>query len=558
MQWGALSAALLMFVMTVGATTVPGSGGSPVEGTTDVNLAWGQPYTVTTRFPLAEFQAKEAQYADDGFKLTDGKVGPEAWQSAPAWVGFHYQDRRDIVVDLGRVQALHKLVLWALQDKASAIWLPRDVTFAVSQDGRAWKTVGTAQAAFATSDTAVRRQAMTVSQLNVAARFVRYSFHPAVWVFVSELEAWGYPGGAGTLKPDSVQFPQAETPRAAGSPAVQRRHNKVLMYSGYYPETEVSPWSESMIMPYLTYMDRSGKPVDTMFDSFLWLQFESSPSGGKYLEGKTTRDDWTYWLDSLFRPGNNLSALNTAVAKAKLSLPDKFGNKVPVVISLPYPGVISNWASGIDFDHRNAGRTAALENRLDAVQWFISETQQRWIMAGYTNLTLAGFYWSAEYVHTDSPDDEALIKGVAELVHDAGPYTFEWIPYMQAQGYQLWKQLGFDTAHMQPGYAFTGNAERLPSTVAVTHFHGMGIEMEIHWDVLKDTPEGHQYRQNFYAHMDSAVNNGYDTEYTIWFQSFHILGQARKSSVPDIEAVYHDAYRFIKGTYAPRNPVNGD
>ncbi|MEE2877342.1 MAG: GH92 family glycosyl hydrolase [Candidatus Neomarinimicrobiota bacterium] len=71
--------------------------------------------------------------------LFDGVRGAlNAWGS---WQGFHAVDL-DAVIDLGEVRKVNRITATCLQSWASWIWLPKSVTFSVSQDGRTFKSLG--------------------------------------------------------------------------------------------------------------------------------------------------------------------------------------------------------------------------------------------------------------------------------------------------------------------------------------------------------------------------------------------------------------------------------
>jgi hypothetical protein len=92
--------------------------------TTDTNIAQGHSYEVTSTIVDSTFHGIETNsFPDDGTKLTDGVIGPNSWTTRGVWVGYLRQDNRQIVVDLGQEQTVHKLDAWFLQDRASGIYL---------------------------------------------------------------------------------------------------------------------------------------------------------------------------------------------------------------------------------------------------------------------------------------------------------------------------------------------------------------------------------------------------------------------------------------------------
>ncbi|MEM6270355.1 MAG: GH92 family glycosyl hydrolase [Bacteroidota bacterium] len=115
------------------------------------------------------------------------------------WQG--YRKDLEVVLDLGAVKKFSQVGAGFLQDIGSWIWLPREVTFAVSKDGESFAELGTVQPDVPDNDyTAVTRDL----ELNLAAategRYVRmralnYGVCPAwhlgaggaTWVFADEI-----------------------------------------------------------------------------------------------------------------------------------------------------------------------------------------------------------------------------------------------------------------------------------------------------------------------------------------------------------------------------------
>lgn len=76
-----------------------------------------------------------SQYTGDGdFALIDGIRGTTNWGGG-AWQGYQGKDFV-AVVDLGKIQNVSKLGAGFLQDVGSWIWMPREVEFELSLDGR--------------------------------------------------------------------------------------------------------------------------------------------------------------------------------------------------------------------------------------------------------------------------------------------------------------------------------------------------------------------------------------------------------------------------------------
>lgn len=98
-------------------------------------LSKDTPYTVR---PLPS-STSGARFVDDGAKLTDGFIA-SGFQPGML-TGWQDDGVREIVVDLGKAQNLHKLTAWSLGGGGwYAIHAPKSVEFSVSIDGLSWST----------------------------------------------------------------------------------------------------------------------------------------------------------------------------------------------------------------------------------------------------------------------------------------------------------------------------------------------------------------------------------------------------------------------------------
>jgi hypothetical protein len=524
--------------------------------TTDTNLAQGHSYEVTSTIVDSTFHGIETNsFPDDGTKLTDGVIGPNSWTSRGVWVGYLRQDNRQIVVDLGQEQTVHKLDAWFLQDRASGIYYPQEVSFEISDNGVAWSKVGAVQSQTPISDPAKTVQDYSIDHLNYTARYVRYTFHIDIFAFLSELQVWGLPGqqpDAQHANPTPPNNPQQLNYPLAGSKAAGGKKAEVLIPNGYYPNSNIGVWKVDDFIPYVAYVDQNQQIQDYLFDSFQMDPYGSAPSGRQY-GSNAKKSDWQYYADQLFQTDLQLGALDQAVAKVREALPNR-DYQARIVICIPFPGINSDWGDNLDFNPANVGAVQSLVNRTKAVQWYVDYVKSKWEAAGYKNLALSGFYWNNEsVVYQNSTNEEKIIKEASEIVHQAGPFTFDWIPYVQAAGFAKWQELGFDTAQMQPNYAFDAKLppDRLENNAFLARKYGLGVEMEMHWYVTRTDSLGEKYRKVYYDYLDAAYKYHYQNSFMTWYQNTDTLKVAARSANPDIREMYDQAYQFIKGTYKP-------
>jgi len=94
------------------------------------SLALGKPVTYAA--------SPSAQYSG---VLNDGILGSTDFHDG-AWAGWQGADM-DATIDLQKATTLHSIDAHFLQESGAWILLPRDLTFAVSDDGRHWKMLQT-------------------------------------------------------------------------------------------------------------------------------------------------------------------------------------------------------------------------------------------------------------------------------------------------------------------------------------------------------------------------------------------------------------------------------
>jgi hypothetical protein len=100
------------------------------------HLAIGKPVRLATQYTT------EYPYTGGGAQgLTDGQIGLEDYQD-PHWQGYHGNDL-DATVDLGRITALTEVSSRYLQFTAGGIFFPTSVEYAMSEDGKEFRTLAT-------------------------------------------------------------------------------------------------------------------------------------------------------------------------------------------------------------------------------------------------------------------------------------------------------------------------------------------------------------------------------------------------------------------------------
>ncbi len=154
--------------------------------------AVGKPVALATKYAR--------QYSGGGNKgLTDGRRAAEATPGDPAWQGYEGPDM-EAVVDLGEVTAIRAISSGYLHCIGPAVFLPREVEYAISDNGKEFRAVATVRNKVPENSNKVFRGEFTIEALDLDARFVRVraksvgvvpDWHPAhgrkAWLFVDEI-----------------------------------------------------------------------------------------------------------------------------------------------------------------------------------------------------------------------------------------------------------------------------------------------------------------------------------------------------------------------------------
>lgn len=520
------------------------------------NLALGQSYTVTATSADEMMAGYETNYPDSGgTELTDGALGLSSLAD-PAWQGWARQDHRRIVVDLGAAGSVSEVRMRFLQDPPSGILFPAAVRYELSFDNIHWRDLGSLPSAIARSAPGTATQWYELDGLHHAGRYLRITVPVDTWMFADEIEAWGGRGireGADTAagSPDSADEP-------IGYPAGTER--QILIFTGHNPaDPAFVEWTAADFRPYAGYVDTNGDIQDTMFNSFLFVAYESrAPSGNNYVDSPPSNQaDWQYLLDRFFQSGLQIDALNTAVGEVRLATGQ--ANFTPsVYIGIPYPSPSqTQWGDlngdsvvdGADSFGAGASPAQALANRVAAVEWYMDEAIARFGSGSYGNLSLAGFYWIPEAIQYErSPHELALLQQISSFLDGQG-LKFEWIPYFQAGGFRDWELAGFDIALLQPNYMFDAVPEtRLARAAALAEQYGLGVEIELDATMHLETE-----RNKYYRYLNGGVDYGYmEGSFLAWYDWVKHLGATSRSIYADIREVYDATYRFIKGTYTKK------
>ena len=298
---------------------------------------------------------------------------------------------------------------------------------------------------------------------------------------------------------------------------------------------------EKFFRPYVGYI-KDGKAQDTMFDGFLFL-----PTPGEMIKGgrpdfTSVKEEWEDLENKLFIKGQNLDALNKAAGKVKNELGLK-DYKYKFYISIAHPSMHVTDFGDINGDGKSES-LRTVEARIEAVKWYVRRFYEMYDPADYPNLEFAGWYWFHESIDTFEGDPE-VIKGTSDYLHTIGDQLF-WIPYFCAEGYQTWKDVGFDVCCMQPNFAFDERVgiKRLETAADIIRMNNMCIEIEADYRAL----DNDVFFRKYLGYLAGGVEFGYMKDSLhMYYEAGGLFGSAANSTgKPRI--IYDATYQFIKKT----------
>ncbi len=321
-------------------------------------------------------------------------------------------------------------------------------------------------------------------------------------------------------------------------------NNVMLMYTFANQGAVSGRHTVETMLPYVGYYGTDGKLKDTFYDSFLILPCVSTgPSGGTMYLSKNPAvgSDWQAYVDDVFAGGYNLDALNTAVGKVKKEL--GLGNyKAKVFFTLIYPTEGQTNFGSLGGRNYNF---SSLQDRIDVCKWQVDNYINLFKKGGYENLDLFGFYWFEEFINTSSSTEKTLLTSATSYIREKG-YKSVWIPYYMAQGWNRWKEYGFDIACLQPNYMFNANAEadRIKNAVNYARQNDMCNEMEISANILSSA----DYYNRYLTYLRDFAATGAMNAVKMYYQEVKFYYTCYKSEVPEIRLIYDLTYKYAKGT----------
>lgn len=481
----------------------------------------------------------EAWAYDPFFAKTEYEQYPGAVEglssSGEAWTGFLRQHGRNINLDLGEVKNIDSVSLEFRQDISSGIRIPSEVNYAVSVDGEAWYQLGKVKCNLVDEGIA-QNKILTLAFPSLSAQYIKISFPVEVYIFVRHLLVTE---GQSPQSPSVLTHYTKEEVNRDYPLLVSDMQDIILLYSGLAGEQEIN-WTKEELVSLVGYVDSDGKIVDNLFDTALFLPFANSLSN---------KDSWYNYLDGLFNPGQQLDALNQAVAEVNQNLNQN--RTYPVILTLPYPDSLVNdfgpWGIEgpvVSFNSQEIGAKDAYDNRFRAVQLYYQNLLSYWEKADYEYLDLVGIYWPKENIDLKISKEDELVKNVSKLVKEDN-LKFLWIPYYGASGYENWHSYGFTHVILQPNYYADNKPDenRLDASLALSRQYNMGLELELDDKVIYNR----YYYDSFYKQLNKGKELGINGVTNAYYAGSKTIPKIFQREIPEIRQIYDDLYLWIKG-----------
>lgn len=499
------------------ATTLSSNNSSAID------LASRATFDIKASEPDSHFAQEEQTYA-------------ASLLSTAGWHAFYYQGTRDITIHLQQISTVSSLSIQFQQDASLGVFYPNQVDFQVLRNGT-WYSLGTRYSAIPKSDKRATNQFFDVHTAPVVGQDFRIHFAVGVWTFARHLSVLGTPGirapltGPASLVPVKSPSVTWTGPLSPSSPRAHGIRNMLLVYAA-------NPnllWSQSDFLPMVGYTSHSGQISGHMFDA---MQFMAG-------NGPDTATSWQAYLQNLFTPGRELSALDAAVGQVNQVLGTP-GYKEKVVIMVPYAAYGDGNFGSVDGATLNFNGSPsdpnALSSRSIAMNWFVSSLMSSWNKANYAHLQLSGLYWGNESIPTQSPGEKNLVQDASTIAQQYGLPLF-WIPFYGAQGALSWQSAGFTAAWLQPNFVEQGtnpDVTRLDNSVNIARQNGMGTELEL----LDLTPTS----VNLYEEsLQTLEQDGMATQAShAFYGSVHFFVDAATSSDMSIRTLYDQTYNFLQ------------
>ena len=520
------------------------------------NLLLGLPiHAIDSQEVLPEDEVTfKRNFGTDRTELTDGLYSPDNNFENPQWFRVNRGLGRVITFKLPYICAVSGFKVNFCRDDHVAVRTPTFFNIRVSVDGENFMTVSENLNTRSFRD--LHNHTVKGNFDTTAALYVQFNFDVVNHVFIDEIELYGCTDASDAKvpvadnKPLFYERPEPEIINEYPPEDLLGAKNISLAYCYNTFQESRGLLKEDYFLPLVAYLDRDGKILDTFMDAILFLPHTSF----NFSERGQCAAGWKEYMDIVFHEEYNLAELKKAVKKTKdaLNMPDY---KVGLFFSIPYTytnykefGVLED--EKLVFDN--------VESRKTAIKWMIDTYIARHEASGTEHTEIKGFYWFEEVINPADYYEEELIAYAGDYARSMG-YHFFWIPYYKAQGYQDWKRMKFDTACMQPNYAFEDHIpkERLYESAELCKKLGMCVEIEA--DVIELDAEGKVTKplnvEKFKEYLEVGAETGYMNSIKMYYHCSApgSVVKAWNSKEDYYRELYDMTYLFSRNKLVPRD-----
>ena len=338
-------------------------------------------------------------------------------------------------------------------------------------------------------------------------------------------------------------------------------------------------WDKERFAPHVSYSDSDGE--HWLFEAFLAITgsdpdgktFCINASGAKSADKTSWEKLIGYWVGE----GGAFSALDEALAESARRI-GAAPSKRYAVMMIPDPIMLER------FSEKNSSTTywGALDGRLldfsksddqvKALKWYIDRVRSEFAQRNFRQLELAGFYIISEELVAKPGGWNYSQKRWDQILPSVGLYLdscnegLYWIPYLDADGTDIWKSLGITYSWLQPNYYWdTSGSKPIDKTIGKIDKLGMGIELEFEYSMVEEVmktpgimgPDGagnYVYtisdvpalRSRFRGYMTAFKDGGlYGKRRIALYSGSNALYQLATSKENDDIAMYLELCRFI-------------
>ena len=342
-------------------------------------------------------------------------------------------------------------------------------------------------------------------------------------------------------------------------------------------------WDRDRFAPHVSWTDENGNER-WLFEAFLAIT-GIDPDGRNFginNNGRESADQesWSDLIDYWLAPGGAFSELDAAIDEAAARIGGPAPTRYAVMV-MPDPVMFERFSdkgSSTAYWGSVEGRLldfSRIDDQILALEWYIERTRERFAALAPKHLELAGFYilseelvarpegWNYQYKRWDR-----ILPPVGEFLNARNEGLY-WIPYLGADGTDMWRDLGIGTAWLQPNYYWDYSGDK-PIAQAFRQMAslGMGMELEFEYSMvegvmqtpgimgpdgagnyvftLKDVPS---LRARFREYMDGYKAAGlYGKRPVALYSGSNALWQLANSKENDDIAMYRELCRFISGS----------